>query len=80
VHGAAHLVDRVLPEARYRPWVFTVPKSLRLRLARDPAWASWVNRLIVRAIDGWQRRQARALGFRHAQTGAITFVSVSAGF
>ena len=24
---AAHLVDRLLPEARYRQWVFTVPKS-----------------------------------------------------
>ena len=71
---AAHLVDRVLPAAGYRQWVFTVPKSLRLRLARDPAWASWVNRLIVRAIAVWQRREARGLGFRNVQTGAITFV------
>ena len=37
---AAHLVDRVLPRAPYRQWVFTVPKPLRLRLAREPAWAS----------------------------------------
>jgi hypothetical protein len=71
---AAHLVDRVLPEARYRQWVLTVPKSLRRRLAREPAWASWVNRLIVRAIAVWQRRGARALGIRNAQTGTITFV------
>lgn len=71
---AASLVDRVLPRGRYRQWVLTVPKSLRLRLARDPSWASWVNRLIVRAIAAWQRRQARGLGVRDAQTGAITFV------
>ena len=71
---AAHLVDRVLPAARYRQWVFTVPKSLRLRLAREPAWASWVNQLIVRAIAVWQRRAARAVGVRNGEAGAITFV------
>ena len=76
---ATHLLDRVLPQARYRQWVFTVPKSLRLRLAREPAWASWVNRLIVRAIAVWQRRGARALGARNAQTGAITFVQQFGG-
>lgn len=35
---AAHLVDHVLPRAPYRQWVVTVPKALRLRLARDPGW------------------------------------------
>ena len=71
---AAHLVDRVLPAARYRQWVFSVPKSLRLRLACEPAWASWVNQLIVRAIAVWQRRAARAVGVRNGEAGAITFV------
>ena len=71
---AANLVDRLLPEARYRQWVFTVPKSLRLCLAREPAWASWVNQLIVRAIRVWQRRQARGLGVHNGQTGAVSFV------
>jgi len=36
---AAHLVDRVLLAAPYRQWVLSVPKPLRLRLARDPEWA-----------------------------------------
>jgi hypothetical protein len=71
---AAHLVDRVLPSAPYRQWVFTVPKALRLRLARDPAWATWVGTLAVRAIGAWQRRVARARGVIAPQTGAITFV------
>ena len=71
---AAHLVDHVLPRAPYRQWVFTVPKRLRLRLARDPAWASWAGTLAVRAIGAWQRRAARARGMRAPLTGAITFV------
>ena len=71
---AAHLVDRVLPRAPYRQWVFTVPKALRLWLAREPAWASWVGGLAVKAVGAWQRRVARARGIREPNTGAITFV------
>jgi hypothetical protein len=50
---AAHLVDHVLPRALYRQWVVTVPKALRLRLARDPGWTTWVGNLAVRAIGAW---------------------------
>jgi hypothetical protein len=71
---AAHLVDSVLPRAPYRQWVFTVPKWLRLRLARDPAWTSWVGNLVVRAIGVWQRRVARSRGQAAPKTGAVTFV------
>ena len=35
---AAHLVDRVLPRAPYRQWVFTVPKPLRLDRRRGRNW------------------------------------------
>jgi hypothetical protein len=71
---AAHLVDRLLPSAPYLQWVLSVPKSLRLRLARDPTWTSWVGGLVVRAVGAWQRRVARARGVRAPLTGAITFV------
>jgi hypothetical protein len=71
---AAHLVDRVLPRAPFRQWVVTVPKPLRLRLARDPAWTSWAGRLAVRAIGAWQRHVARARGVVAPQTGGVTFV------
>ncbi len=71
---AAHLVDHVLPRAPYRQWVFTIPKPLRLRLARDPAWTTWVGNLAVRAVGAWQRRAARQRGLRAPRTGAITFV------
>lgn len=77
---AAHLVSHVLPSAPYRQWVLSVPKPLRLRLARDPAWASWVGSLIVRAIGAWQCRVARARGIPAPQTGAITFASGSAAW
>jgi hypothetical protein len=73
-HGAAHLVDRVLPSAPYRQWVLSVPKPLRLRLAPDPAWTSWVGGLIIGAVGAWQRRVARARGIGAPLTGAITFV------
>jgi hypothetical protein len=49
------LVDHVLPRAPHRQWVFTMPKPLRLVLARDPAWASWAGNLAVRAIGASQR-------------------------
>ena len=64
----------MLPRAPYRQWVFTVPKSLRVALARDPAWTSWVGNLVVRAIGVWQRRVARARGQAAPMTGAVTFV------
>ena len=51
-----------------------VPKALRLRLARDPGWTTWVGNLAVRAIGAWQRRIARQRGLRAPRTGAITFV------
>jgi len=72
--AAAHLVDRVLPRAPYRQWVFTVPRPLRLVLAREPAWTSWIGGLVVRAIGAWQRRVARKRGIRSPLTGAVTFV------
>jgi ribosomal protein S27E len=71
---AAQLVDRVLPRAPYRQWVFTVPKPLRLVVARDPTWTSWIGGLVVRAIGAWQRRVARGRGIREPLTGAVTFV------
>jgi hypothetical protein len=41
---------------------------LRLRLARDPASASWGGSLIVRTIGAWQRRVARARGIMAPRT------------
>ncbi|MBI5545142.1 MAG: transposase [Deltaproteobacteria bacterium] len=70
---AAHLVDRVLPWAPYRQWVVSLPFRLRLRLARSEEFLGAVRRLFMAAVKAWQRRQARALGFKEARTGAVCF-------
>lgn len=62
------------PYRQYRQWVFTVPKPLRLVLARDPAWTRWTGTLVVRAIAAWQRRVARKRGLPAPRTRAVTFV------
>ncbi|HVV87335.1 MAG TPA: transposase zinc-binding domain-containing protein, partial [Kofleriaceae bacterium] len=59
---AGHLVDRVLPPARYRQWTPSLPWRLRPRLARDPQLLSRALGCIVRAVFRWQRARARALG------------------
>ena len=74
---AAHLVDRVLPRSDYRQWVVTFPRRVRALLAVDPGLQSAVLTEVVRAIFGWQREKARALGEKPARarsTGAIGFL------
>ena len=45
---AAHLVDRVLPEAPVRQWVLSLPFSLRYRLAYDARLTSDVRGALAR--------------------------------
>ncbi len=72
---AAHLIDRVLPEAPVRQWVLSLPFALRYRLAYDGALTSAVLGLFVRTVFASLRRRARLrAGHRHAQCGAVTFV------
>jgi hypothetical protein len=68
---AAHLVDRVLPDVRYRQWTVSVPFGLRRRLARDVELRGEVHRLAVSELFRSIRRRA---GHREAQGGAVTFV------
>ena len=64
---AAHLVDRVLPRAPYRQWVLTVPKPLRLVLARDPAWrAGSASSSCARPVPGNGGSRERAAWARRA--------------
>ena len=71
---AADLVDRVLPEARYRQWVLTCPWQMRYLLATDRAFQSAVLRTFLRTVGAWMRLRARRLGLRGGQVGAVTFV------
>jgi len=72
---AAHLVDRVWPEAPVRQWVLSLPFALRYRLAYDASLTSAVLRILVRRIFASLRRRARLLApVENPQCGAVTFV------
>ena len=71
---AAHLVDRVLPEAPYRQWVLTFPWELRFLLAMDRKFLSEMLRVFLRTIFAWQRLRGRQAGIPDGQPGAVTFI------
>jgi len=71
---AAHLVDRVLPEAPYRQWVLTFPWEFRFLLAMDRKFLSEMLRVFLRTIFAWQRLRGRRAGIPDGQPGAVTFI------
>ncbi|MCC6877752.1 MAG: transposase [Sandaracinaceae bacterium] len=76
--GAAHLVDRVLPEVAVRQWVCSLPWSLRVAAAYDRDLAGALIDAFASALEGSMRARAkRLLGLRSAhglQTGSVTVV------
>jgi hypothetical protein len=56
--GAAHFLDRVLPDLPYRQVVVSLPYEVRGLLAFRPKVASAAVRLIDDTVMGWQRRRA----------------------
>jgi hypothetical protein len=72
---AAHLVDRVLPEAPIRQWVLSLPYPLRFRLAYDRELLTAVLTVFIRTLFRSLRRRARATwGIRRTIPGAVTFI------
>ncbi|MBU1244976.1 transposase, partial [Myxococcota bacterium] len=71
---AAHLVDRVLPEATYRQWVLTFPWEARLFIAIDRQLLSDLLREFLRTVFAWQRRRGRHTCVTDGHCGAVTFV------
>jgi hypothetical protein len=72
---AAHLVDRVLPEAPVRQWVLSLPIPLRYRVAYDHKLCSAVLAVFLRAVFGALRHRAKNdLGVVGARSGSVTFV------
>jgi hypothetical protein len=59
---AAELVDRVLPEVPVRQWVLSLPWSLRMPVARDPALLTKVSRIVFEAIRAHLRAKAGGAG------------------
>ena len=68
VETAAHLVDYVLPPLPVRQWVLSVPKRIRPFLHHNPAIASAVLRIFLRAIRTTLRDASPGAGpgARHA--------------
>jgi hypothetical protein len=77
---AAHLVDRVLPEAPVRQYVLSLPFALRYRLAFDQALCSEVLRIFIHTVFSFLKRRARRkLPMRKAYCGAVTFLQRAGG-
>jgi putative transposase len=70
---AAHVTDHVLPHLPVRQWVLSVPKRLRPFLHHNPAIASAVLRIFMRAIRTTLYR-ASPRAPRDARLGALTFL------
>ncbi len=56
-----HLVEDVLPVARYRQWTLSVPWRVRVLLMVHPELVGRLQRMLVRVLSTYARRQARDL-------------------
>ncbi len=56
-----HLVEDVLPVARYRQWTLSVPWRVRMLLMVHPELVGRLQRMLVRVLATYARRQARDL-------------------
>jgi hypothetical protein len=59
---AAHLVDRVFPDAPVRQWVLRLPHTLRYRMAYDSKLVSAIYQIFVQAVFASLRRRVRIVG------------------
>lgn len=73
---ASHLVDHVLPVAPYRLWTLSLPRSIRLRVVRDPDLLTKVLSVLLRTVFAYQRLRARKMGITNPQTGSISFIQL----
>jgi hypothetical protein len=72
---AAHLVDRVIPEAPVRQWVLSLPHPVRRLLGYDRKLCGEVLTIFVRTVLAWHRHRAKVvLGLTDAESGAVTVI------
>ena len=74
VESAAHLVDRVFPEASVRQWVLTFPFTLRFLFAAHPDALTQVLAVVQRGISTFIVQQAGLKVSSGARTGAVTLI------
>ncbi len=76
-NGAAHLVDRVLPDVPVRQFVLSLPFELRRLAAFRPAVLTALSRIFVETVFASYRARAKREGIKGAECGALTFVQRS---
>lgn len=72
--GAAHRVDRVLPDVPLRQWALSLAEPLRLLCAFKSAWLTRTMDAFVSATFAFQRRRARKLGIAAGRCDGVTVV------
>ena len=71
---SARLVDDTFPDgAPVRQWVLSLPMQIRYRQAHDGKLLSDGLRIFLRVVNGWYRKQAKALGIKESLGGSVTF-------
>jgi len=74
----AHLVDRVMPKARYRQWTLSFPFQVRVLLVRHPELLSELLGIFLRQIFAWQRHRAKQQGLiargEKPEVGSVAFI------
>lgn len=71
---AAHLVDAVIPEVPTRQWVLSFPFKMRLLIARNQSLMNKALKIYINEIQSFQRKRAKAAGFKEPRSGAVTFI------
>jgi hypothetical protein len=71
-----HLTERVLPAVPLRLWTVSFPFDLRLLLAADPAFLSFVHGAFVRRALASLERKGRARELALCQGGTVSFIQL----
>ncbi len=76
---AAHLVDNVLPRAKYRQWVLSFPYKLRYLMAYNSGLTNSILSIYVKEISKFYKRKYKAtaykkISFKELKTGSVTFI------
>ena len=69
-----HLIDNILPVARYRQIVVTLPYDIRFIVGTNSTILNRINKIINRAIHRVLKSKASTAGFKNPVVGSINFI------
>jgi hypothetical protein len=72
--SAAHLVDNVLPKARYRQFVVSLPKALRHWLSTNKALFNIVHKIVTTELHYYYKTKALEDGIFLPKPASISFI------